>query len=201
MVIDFQQSGEAEIQRRYPGKLGRLLLYLDALTNSIRFSAARMPRRVKRVETDLLFSVLRNTNGAIYLSIAFGVLARRIRFCSYCENPFVTDLASPRRRLCDSCHGVGAHWQRRAMGLPRRLYPMYNTLRKRLDQRVSRGTLSSGDRQQILLAALDDLRQVQSGKTPLAQWQIRWDTKQRRGRRPKASIGAERIKSEVTTNA
>ena len=181
-VIVWQEAGSSEFIRRYRGQLVPFLQRLDVISDTIRFRGARTPPPKGRTETALHFSILNDEAGAVYLSIAFGILARRLRTCAQCEEPFLTHLGRLRQRICDTCRGAARKRAPRATGLSVRLRPLYSLVRKRLDQRVRRGKLSRQDRAQYLAEMLQALRRVQAGEATASEWQKRWDTTQPRGR-------------------
>ncbi len=195
-VIAWQQGGSPEFVRRFPGQLLPFVQKLDAIGDTIRFRGVRTPRLKgrRRTETALRFSVLGDQAGAVYLSVAFGILAGRLRICVRCEAPFITDLTRPNQRICGNCRG-GARTgpPRLYRRVPMRLRPLDARIRKRLDTRVSRGTLSSQDRRQTLLKMAWDSRRVQAGDMTISQWQKQWDTTQDRGRPPKRAPADQRL--------
>lgn len=193
-VIVWQQRGSPEFVRRYPGQLVTFLQRLDAIGDTIRFRGARTPRPKGRTEVALRFSVLGDEAGAVYLSAAFGVLAGRLRICTQCGGPFITDLARPNQRICELCRGATRPRVLRATGFSPRLHRLYSRVRKRLDQRVLRKTLSPQDRAQSLAGMLADLRRVRAREMSKSAWQKRWDTTQRRGRPPKGAPAMARDK-------
>lgn len=183
-VIVWQQGGSAEFRRRYPGQLLPFVQRLDAIGDTIRFRGVRTPRPKGRTEVVLRFSVLGDEAGAVYLSAASGVLAGRLRICTQCEGPFITDLARPRQRICAVCRGAARTGASRATGFSRTLHRLYSRVRKRLDQRVRRGKLSQQDRAQTLAEMVRDLRRVQTREVSESAWRKRWDTTQPLGRPP-----------------
>lgn len=115
---------------------------------------------------------LANPAPAVYLSLMFGAAARRLGVCKQCEDPFVT----PAGWMPATCevHRPGS--------LPPRLQRLWELLRRRLDRRVTRKRLSSGDRNRLLNAARSDLDRVKRGEMPESAWRAKHDDVQKPGR-------------------
>jgi len=121
--------------------------------------------------------------GALSLSAAYGLASGRLWRCRECRYPFVRLLSQPTQRICQSC--LRKRKVTTAAGLPSSLLRVWTPLRKRYDQRVSRGAITPPGRDRRLQRVLEDLRRVARGRLTLGEWQQRHDRKEKRGRKPR----------------